>query len=175
MRVAIVGATGAVGREMKAVLEERGFPVSDLRLLASGRSAGTVIDGLTVEEASPEAFAGVDLALFSASSGVARRGIVEPVGSRQDRIGAAPDLRGAQAVAIPVSSLEPAPSVPVPLEEVEPGTPAVLPPFPEDAAADRLGLARWLTDPGHPLTALALARIPSSTRATASTMSRASS
>jgi aspartate-semialdehyde dehydrogenase len=41
MRVAIVGATGAVGREMKAVLEQRGFPVSELRLLASRRSVGS--------------------------------------------------------------------------------------------------------------------------------------
>jgi len=72
MRVAIVGATGAVGREMKAVLEERAFPVSDLRLLASERSAGSAIDGIPVQAAVPEAFEGVDLALFSASSGVAR-------------------------------------------------------------------------------------------------------
>lgn len=40
-----------------------------------------------------------------------------------------------------------------PGEPVEPGTPAVLPPFPEDAPRNRLGLARWLTDPKHPLTA----------------------
>jgi len=73
VRVAIVGATGVVGREMKAVLEERAFPISDLRLLASARSVGTVIDGIPVQEATPEAFEGVDLALFSASSDIARK------------------------------------------------------------------------------------------------------
>jgi len=72
VKVAIVGATGAVGREMKAVLEERKFPVSELRLLASARSAGAVIDGIPVEEARPEAFDGIDVALFSASSGIAQ-------------------------------------------------------------------------------------------------------
>ncbi len=72
MKVAIVGATGAVGREMKALLAERGFPVDELRLLASARSVGAQVDGLTVQEATPEAFDGIDLALFSASSDVAR-------------------------------------------------------------------------------------------------------
>jgi len=73
VRVAIVGATGAVGREMKAVLEEREFPIRELRLLASERSAGNAIDGIAVQEATPDAFEGIDLALFSASSDVARR------------------------------------------------------------------------------------------------------
>ena len=72
MRVAIVGATGAVGREMRALLAERNFPVDELRLLASARSAGTTIDRLEVREATPAAFEGIDLALFSASADVAR-------------------------------------------------------------------------------------------------------
>jgi len=72
VKVAIVGATGAVGREMKALLAERGFPVDELRLLASARSVGAQVDGLTVQEATPEAFEDIDLALFSASSDVAR-------------------------------------------------------------------------------------------------------
>jgi aspartate-semialdehyde dehydrogenase len=72
VRVAIVGATGAVGRELKAVLEERAFPVRELRLLASARSAGGQIDGIEIHEATPDAFDNIDLALFSASSTVAK-------------------------------------------------------------------------------------------------------
>jgi aspartate-semialdehyde dehydrogenase len=75
-RVAVVGATGAVGREMLAVLEERRFPVDELRLLASHRSAGTTLTALgathDVRVAEPFAFEGVDLALFSAGSQLAR-------------------------------------------------------------------------------------------------------
>jgi aspartate-semialdehyde dehydrogenase len=74
LSVAVVGATGVVGRTMIQVLYEREFPVRELRLLASGRSAGRSIsvDGRTHEigEASPEAFDGVDIALFSAGSDV---------------------------------------------------------------------------------------------------------
>ncbi|MFL5779279.1 MAG: aspartate-semialdehyde dehydrogenase [Chloroflexota bacterium] len=74
LTVAIVGATGVVGRTMIQVLNEREFPVADLRLLASGRSAGRTVSigGETHEigEARPEAFAGVDLALFSAGADI---------------------------------------------------------------------------------------------------------
>ncbi|MHC4959861.1 MAG: aspartate-semialdehyde dehydrogenase [Planctomycetota bacterium] len=70
--VAIVGATGAVGREMLAVLEQRDFPVGELKLLASSRSAGQTVGGYTVQTATPEAFAGVDLALFSAGSAISK-------------------------------------------------------------------------------------------------------
>ena len=74
LTVAVVGATGVVGRTMIQVLNEREFPVGELRLLASGRSAGQTvfIDGLTLEigEAPPEAFDGVDIALFSAGGDV---------------------------------------------------------------------------------------------------------
>lgn len=70
IRVAIVGATGAVGRTMVDVLEERSFPVSEVRLFGSGRSAGTVIETgfgpLTVEVARRESFESVDIALFTA-------------------------------------------------------------------------------------------------------------
>ena len=76
LTVAIVGATGVVGRTMSQVLSERHFPVGELRLLASGRSAGSTVssDGrtLTVGEATPEAFDGVDIALFSAGTDVSR-------------------------------------------------------------------------------------------------------
>jgi aspartate-semialdehyde dehydrogenase len=77
LTVAVVGATGVVGRTMIAVLSERGFPVGELRLLASGRSAGTTmtVDGrsLTVGEATGDAFQGVDIALFSAGTDVSRQ------------------------------------------------------------------------------------------------------
>jgi len=76
LTVAVVGATGVVGRTMIEVLTERGFPVGELRLLASGRSAGRVVevDGRSIEiaEAAPEAFAGVDIALFSAGADIAQ-------------------------------------------------------------------------------------------------------
>jgi aspartate-semialdehyde dehydrogenase len=74
--VAIVGATGAVGREFCALLRERSFPVRRLRLLASARSAGKTIAGAdgpaTVEELTPAAFEDVDLAFFSAGGAVSR-------------------------------------------------------------------------------------------------------
>ena len=76
LTVAVVGATGVVGRTMIQILNEREFPVRDLRLLASGRSAGRTvsIDGRTLEigEASPDAFQGVDIALFSAGADVSK-------------------------------------------------------------------------------------------------------
>jgi aspartate-semialdehyde dehydrogenase len=76
LTVAVVGATGVVGRTMIQVLNERGFPVGELRLLASGRSAGqtVLVDGRThdIGEAAPAAFDGVDIALFSAGGDVSR-------------------------------------------------------------------------------------------------------
>jgi aspartate-semialdehyde dehydrogenase len=73
---AIVGATGAVGTELLSILAERGFPVRELRLFASPRSAGMTLtfDGhdIGVEALSEKAFAGVDLALFSAGGGTSR-------------------------------------------------------------------------------------------------------
>ena len=74
--VAVVGATGVVGRTMVQVLGERGFPVGELRLLASSRSAGTTVsvNGRTIEigHAVAEAFEGVDIALFSAGVDISR-------------------------------------------------------------------------------------------------------
>jgi aspartate-semialdehyde dehydrogenase len=74
--VAVVGATGVVGRTMIQVLLEREFPVGELRLLASERSAGRMIsiEGRTLEVqlATAEAFEGVDIALFSAGATASR-------------------------------------------------------------------------------------------------------
>ena len=76
LTVAVVGATGVVGRTMIQILNEREFPVGELRLLASGRSAGRTvsIDGRTLEiaEAVPDAFDGVDVALFSAGADISK-------------------------------------------------------------------------------------------------------
>ena len=70
VRVAVVGATGAVGREMIDTLHRRAFPVGDLRLMASSRSAGTVMDTpwgeIRVEDLAAADAGGVDIALFSA-------------------------------------------------------------------------------------------------------------
>lgn len=74
--VAVVGATGAVGREMLATLERRRFPVGSLRLMASARSAGTVMETpwgpATVEDLAAADPAGVDVALFSAGGSRSR-------------------------------------------------------------------------------------------------------
>lgn len=72
--VAVVGATGAVGQQMLKYLEERKFPVREIRPLASARSAGQTVtfsgQEIEVKEATPDAFKGVDLALFSAGGSV---------------------------------------------------------------------------------------------------------
>lgn len=74
--VAIVGATGAVGKDLLRTLEARDFPVRSLRLLASPRSAGQRLsfagEAQAVEVLDAEAFRGVDLALFSAGGSVSR-------------------------------------------------------------------------------------------------------
>jgi aspartate-semialdehyde dehydrogenase len=74
--VAIVGATGAVGVELLRCLEERNFPLNSLRLLASSRSAGKQAQfrgkPLTIEALGPDSFEGVDIALFSAGSGISK-------------------------------------------------------------------------------------------------------
>ncbi len=75
--VAVAGATGAVGREMLAVLEQRKFPVRELRALASERSVGKRLPfrggEVAVTLLDENAFAGVDLALFSAGGALSRR------------------------------------------------------------------------------------------------------
>jgi len=76
LSIAIVGATGVVGRTMVQVLGERAFPIGELRLLASGRSAGRTVQvgsrSIEIGEALPEAFDGVDIALFSAGADISR-------------------------------------------------------------------------------------------------------
>jgi aspartate-semialdehyde dehydrogenase len=73
VRVAVVGATGAVGTTMLALLRERSFRASEIVPFASERSAGRDLDGLTVRALTPDAdLSGFDIALFSAGSGPSR-------------------------------------------------------------------------------------------------------
>jgi aspartate-semialdehyde dehydrogenase len=74
--VAVVGITGAVGQQIIRLLSERNFPINQLKLLASKRSAGNKVAFkgklITVEEATPESFSGIDIAFFSAGGDVSK-------------------------------------------------------------------------------------------------------
>lgn len=75
--VGILGATGAVGQEMLKVLGERDFPVGELRLLASSRSAGKVVDtekfgSVTIHEATHDSFGGLDIVLGAAENDISK-------------------------------------------------------------------------------------------------------
>jgi len=76
-RVAVVGATGAVGNLMVQVLEERAFPVAELKLLASARSVGRTLNfkgsSIGVEELREDSFKDIEMALFSAGGAVSRK------------------------------------------------------------------------------------------------------
>lgn len=76
MRVAVVGATGQVGSVMRTVLDERAFPLGELRLFASARSAGATLPwrgrDVVVEDAGAADFSGIDLALCSAGAAASR-------------------------------------------------------------------------------------------------------
>lgn len=76
VNVAVAGATGAVGNEMVKTLESRGFPVDDLKLLASTRSAGTMLPfrqkNQVVEILGEESFKDMDIALFSAGASISK-------------------------------------------------------------------------------------------------------
>lgn len=118
--VAIAGATGAVGREMALVLEQRKFPVSSIRLLASERSAGTRLrfagEEVAVEAMTERSFEGIDLALFSAGGTVSRR--------------VAPAAAKAGAVVVDNSSAF----------RMQPGVPLVVPEVNPDALAGHRGI-----------------------------------
>src|SRR5689334_15930126 len=76
MRIGIVGATGQVGGVMRAILAERQFPVDELRLFASSRSAGRKLPwgdtDVEVEDAETADFSGLDIALFSAGGATSK-------------------------------------------------------------------------------------------------------
>ena len=109
--VAILGATGAVGQEMRKPLEERNVPVGTLKLLASTRSVGKVEtfrgERIPIEEANEAAFQGVDLVLGAAENDIALR--------------FAPAIRAAGAVFVDNSSaFRLDPTVPLVVPEVNP-------------------------------------------------------
>ena len=76
-KVGVLGASGAVGREVLNCLEERGFPYGQVKALASSRSAGSAVEfaggELTVEEVNEDSFKGLDLAIFSAGATASRQ------------------------------------------------------------------------------------------------------
>jgi aspartate-semialdehyde dehydrogenase len=84
-RVAVVGATGAVGNEMVKVLEQREFPAASLRVLASARSIGKTVEfrgkALKVEELKEDSLKGEEIALFSAGASVSRH--FAPIAGRE--------------------------------------------------------------------------------------------
>ena len=72
LNVGIVGATGLVGSMIREILAERNFPIAQLRLFASARSAGKELDGVVVEDAATADFSGLDIVLFSAGGSTSR-------------------------------------------------------------------------------------------------------
>ena len=76
-KVGVVGATGAVGREMVKILEQRNFPIKELKLFASARSIGIRLsfkgEEIAVEELKENSFDGLDIALFSAGASVSKK------------------------------------------------------------------------------------------------------
>jgi aspartate-semialdehyde dehydrogenase len=111
LSVAVVGATGAVGRTMIQVLTEREFPMRELRPLASGRSAGRTIsvDGRTMDvgEALPEAFDEIDICLFSAGANVSEELAPQAVAHGATVIDNSSAWRMAQGVPLVVSQVNP--------------------------------------------------------------------
>ncbi len=77
VNVAVLGATGQVGMVMRRVLDERDFPIKDLRFLASARSAGQTLNwrghDITVEDVATADLSGIDIAIFSAGGGTSKQ------------------------------------------------------------------------------------------------------
>jgi len=114
LNVGVVGATGLVGTMIREILAERNFPIASLRLFASARSAGKVIDGVTVEDAETADYAGLDVVLFSAGGSTSKT--------------LAPKVAAAGAIVIDNSSAwRSDPDVPLVVAEVNPHALAVLP------------------------------------------------
>jgi aspartate-semialdehyde dehydrogenase len=118
MRIGIVGATGQVGGVMRRILADRAFPVDQLRLFASARSAGRTLPwrdgGITVEDTATADFAGLDVALFSAGKYASKE--------------LAPRVAAAGAVVVDNSSAwRMDPAVPLVVAEVNPEAAAVRP------------------------------------------------
>jgi len=111
MKVGIIGATGAVGREMIKILGERSFPIDELRLLASSRSAGKIVEtpwgSITIQETTEDSFEGLDVVLGAADNDTAKR--------------FAPSIKAAGAVFVDNSSaFRMNPDVPLVVPEINP-------------------------------------------------------
>ena len=111
MRVGVFGATGQVGQVMRALLEEREFPLDEVRFFSSAKSAGTVIPfkgtDITVEDTATADFSGLDIAIFSAGATMSRE--------------FAPKVAAAGAVVVDNSSAwRKDPEVPLVVSEVNP-------------------------------------------------------
>ena len=109
--VAVVGATGQVGRVMRTLLEERGFPVETIRFFSSSRSAGTTLpwkgQDIVVEDVATADYSGIDIAVFSAGATASRE--------------YAPKFAAAGAVVVDNSSAwRKDPEVPLVVSEVNP-------------------------------------------------------
>jgi len=114
LNVGIVGATGVVGSTMREILKERNFPIATLRLFASARSAGKVVDGVTIEDAATADYSGLDVVLFSAGGSTSKA--------------LAPKVAAAGAIVIDNSSaFRSDPEVPLVVAEVNPHALADLP------------------------------------------------
>ena len=115
MRVGVFGATGQVGRVMLKLLDERGFPVDELRAFSSARSAGSTVSfrgtDVTVEDTATADFSGLDIAIFSAGATMSKE--------------YAPKVAAAGAVVVDNSSAwRKDPQVPLVVSEVNPGAAA---------------------------------------------------
>ena len=111
LTVAVVGATGQVGRVMRTILEERNFPVETIRFFASARSAGSTLpwkgEEVVVEDVATADFSGIDIAIFSAGATASRE--------------YAPKFAAAGAVVVDNSSAwRKDPEVPLVVSEVNP-------------------------------------------------------
>lgn len=111
LNVAVVGATGQVGRVMRTLLEERDFPVKSIRFFSSARSAGTTLtfkgEEITVEDVATANYDGIDIAVFSAGASAS--------------LEYAPKLAAAGAVVVDNSSAwRKDPDVPLVVSEVNP-------------------------------------------------------
>ena len=111
LTVAVVGATGQVGRVMRTILEERNFPVETIRFFASSRSAGSTLpwkgEEVVVEDVATADFSGIDIAIFSAGATASRE--------------YAPKFAAAGAVVVDNSSAwRKDPEVPLVVSEVNP-------------------------------------------------------
>jgi aspartate-semialdehyde dehydrogenase len=107
LNVGIVGATGLVGRMVRAILEERNFPIGRLRLFASARSAGRELDGIVVEDAAQADFSGLDIAIFSAGGATSKALALKVVAAGAVVIDNSSAWRGDEEVPLVVAEVNP--------------------------------------------------------------------